>query len=78
MAFKTFEELISMASKNPKATLGYVNKAREEGRPVVNPKNTGYSEAAKRRMMQTVKDSHKENDESMQQMMSKRNKRIGY
>lgn len=73
MAFKTYEELVKMASKDPKATLGYVNKAREEGRPVVDPKNPGYSEAAKRRMMQTVKNSHKD-EESMQE----RNKRIGY
>lgn len=77
MAFKSYEELVKMASKDPKGTLGYVNKAREEGRPVVDPKNPGYSEAAKRRMMQTAKNTHKE-DESAQEMMSKRNKRIGY
>lgn len=43
MAFKSYEELINMASQNPKRATELVQKAQKTSTPVVSSENSGYS-----------------------------------
>lgn len=42
MAFRNLQELIQMASSNPKQASGFVKKAQQSGRPVISSNNPGY------------------------------------
>jgi hypothetical protein len=54
MAFQNYDELIQMASKNPKLATNLVRRAQNSSRPVVSADNPGYSDlrqnALKRQM----------------------------
>jgi len=63
-----------MSAQDPKQAMEFVKKAENSGTPVVSSKNSGYGNAAKRRM-QTIQQSRKESD---QEIMSRQNKKIGY
>lgn len=42
MAFQSYDELVSMASRNPKQAMQYVQDAQQSSRPVVSADNPGY------------------------------------
>jgi uncharacterized iron-regulated protein len=53
MAFQSFEELIRMASTNPKRAQELVQAAQKSKKPVVSENNVGYSRLAAMRRRQT-------------------------
>jgi citrate synthase len=44
MAFESYDELIKMASTDPKKATEYVEAAKQSNRPVVSADNPGYSD----------------------------------
>lgn len=44
MAFQSYDELIKMASTNPKQATEYVRRAQQSNGPVVSADNPGYAE----------------------------------
>lgn len=83
MAFQTYDELINMASSNPKRASSLVRTAQNSGTPVVSPDNPGYSgdpnvrTAAMRRRM-TAKQTVQDEQKSEAEMMANQRKQIGY
>jgi hypothetical protein len=51
MAFQSYDELIQMASRNPKQATEYVRAAQESSRPVVSADNPGYGEDPRQRAL---------------------------
>jgi len=77
VAFQSYDELIKMASTNPKRASGYVREAQNSGRPVVSADNPGYSddprsEAIKRSMKKKMMAS------SPQDKTIEQRKELGY
>lgn len=70
MAFQSYDELIDMASRNPKQATEYVRAAQQSNRPVVSADNPGYGDpraAALRRSMKKVTASAEPQDDAVQQ-----------
>lgn len=71
MAFQSYNELISMASRNPKQAKQYVTAAQQSSRPVVSADNPGYGEnpraGALKRSMSRNKPMMTPQDDAVQQ-----------
>lgn len=86
MAFQSYEELINMASSNPKRATALVNRAQQKGIPVVSKNNPGYGDnsdnpssdrtAALKRRMMTMKTAMQQESQSDQIVNAR--KQIGY
>lgn len=61
MPFKSQAELDSMMASDPKKAVQYIQDAKAMNKPVVSPKNPGYGDAAKRRLVAQQKRRSDEN-----------------
>lgn len=66
MAFQSYEELIEMASRNPKQARENVARAQQSDRPVVSADNPGYTEDPRQKALKRSM-RRKPQDELVQQ-----------
>lgn len=67
MAFQSYEELIKMASTNPKQASQYVRSAQQSNRPVVSADNPGYDNPRAAALKRSMKVKPVQQDELVQQ-----------
>lgn len=60
MAFQNYDELIQMASKNPKLAVNLVRQAQKSSRPVVSADNPGYNDLRQTALKKQMKKSQSE------------------
>ena len=70
MAFQSYDELIKMASRNPKQATDYVQAAQRSNRPVVSADNPGYGEDPRQRVLKRALKKSTEQDEVVQERKS--------
>lgn len=66
MAFQNYDELIKMASRNPKLATTLVRKAQNSSRPVVSADNPGYSDLRQSALKRQMK-KFQQPDDTIQQ-----------